>query len=108
MGFGQVLANRRLKLPVPPAVQDMQTMRVEVDGEELFITFHVQSSSYFRVNGADIHTDCVISLSQAVLGGTAKIEGISHLTLCNRFESKNSQNFLTKIFCQKVLTFLLT
>ena len=74
-GLGQVLGTRRLLIPVPPAVQDMQTMRVEVEEEELFITFHVSNSSYFRTDGTNIHTDCVISLSQAVLGGTAKIEG---------------------------------
>ncbi|CAG2109937.1 unnamed protein product [Medioppia subpectinata] len=83
-GIGQVLGRRRLLVPVPPAVQDMQTMRVDVEGQELFITFHVQSSAYFRRQGWDVHTDATISLSQAVLGGTAKVEGLysdEHLVL---------------------------
>ncbi|CAG2178489.1 unnamed protein product, partial [Oppiella nova] len=83
-GMGQVLGKRRLIVPVPAAVEDMQTMRVDVEGQELFITFHVTSSTYFRREGWDVHTDAVVSLSQAVLGGTAKVEGLysdEHLEL---------------------------
>lgn len=80
-GFGQVMGKRRILIPVPPSTQDMQSMRVELEGEELFVTFRVEKSSYFRVEGNDIHTDAVISLSQAVLGGSAKIEGLTRVVL---------------------------
>lgn len=38
--------------------------------------FQVQKSSVFRRNGADIHSDLLISIAQAVLGGTARCRGL--------------------------------
>lgn len=38
--------------------------------------FRVEKSSYFRREGADVHTDADISLSQAILGGTIRIQGV--------------------------------
>lgn len=75
-GTGLLIIQRTFDLPVPPGTEDGQTMRVEVEGNEVFITFRVTESSYFRREGQDIHSDAAISLSQALLGGTIKIEGI--------------------------------
>lgn len=36
----------------------------------------MEKSSYFRRDGADVHTDADISLSQALLGGTIRIQGV--------------------------------
>jgi DnaJ family protein A protein 3 len=47
-----------------------------VGKKEVFITFRVEKSDYFRRDGADIHTDANISLSQAVLGGTIRVRGV--------------------------------
>lgn len=44
--------------------------------KELFITFRVEKSDYFRRDGPDVHTDAEISLSQAVLGGTIRVQGV--------------------------------
>jgi len=44
--------------------------------KEVFITFRVEKSSYFRREGQDVHTDAVISLSQALLGGSIRIQGM--------------------------------
>lgn len=44
--------------------------------QEIFITVRVEGSDYFRPDGADVHTDAVISLSQAILGGIIRIEGL--------------------------------
>lgn len=41
-----------------------------------FPTLQVQKSSVFRRNGADIHSDLPISVAQAVLGGTARCQGL--------------------------------
>lgn len=41
-----------------------------------FSTLQVQKSSVFRRNGADIHSDLLISVAQAVLGGTARCQGL--------------------------------
>lgn len=44
--------------------------------KELFVTFRVDKSDYFRRDGADVHTEADISISQAVLGGTIRIQGL--------------------------------
>lgn len=36
----------------------------------------VEKSNYFRRDGADVHTDAEISLSQAILGGTIRVQGV--------------------------------
>ncbi|CAH0383380.1 unnamed protein product [Bemisia tabaci] len=75
-GKGKVVAKRIVKIPVPPGVADGQTVRMSVNDNELFITFKVDPSAYFRREGANVFTDAEISISQAVLGGTIRIEGI--------------------------------
>lgn len=47
-----------------------------VGTKEIFITFRVEKSRYFRRDGADVHTDAEISLAQAALGGTIRIQGV--------------------------------
>ncbi|XP_043592772.1 protein tumorous imaginal discs, mitochondrial-like isoform X1 [Bombus pyrosoma] len=75
-GKGQTVQRRKVTVPVPAGVEDGQTIRMAVGNKEVFITFRVEKSKYFRRDGADIHTDAQISLSQAVLGGTIRIEGV--------------------------------
>lgn len=38
--------------------------------------FRVEKSRYFKRDGADVHTDASISLSQALLGGTIRVQGV--------------------------------
>ena len=38
--------------------------------------FRVEKSRYFRRDGSDVHTDAEISLSQAILGGTIRVQGV--------------------------------
>ncbi|XP_055686457.1 protein tumorous imaginal discs, mitochondrial-like isoform X2 [Lutzomyia longipalpis] len=73
---GQTVQRRRITVPVPAGVEDGQTVRMNVGNKELFITFRVEKSNYFRRDGADVHTDASISLSQAILGGTIRIQGV--------------------------------
>lgn len=47
-----------------------------VGKREIFITFRIERSDYFKRDGPDIYTDAPISLSQAILGGTIRIQGI--------------------------------
>ncbi|RWS17861.1 protein tumorous imaginal discs: mitochondrial-like isoform X2 [Dinothrombium tinctorium] len=75
-GKGTVVGQKTAQIPVPAGVEDGQTLRMQVGKKELFITFKIAKSDYFRRDGADVHTDVTISLSQAVLGGTARIQGI--------------------------------
>ncbi|BFZ14617.1 hypothetical protein BsWGS_17656 [Bradybaena similaris] len=75
-GKGKVVARKRVVVPVPAGVEDGQTVRMPVGGQEVFITFKVAKSRIFRREGADVHSDVTISLSQAVLGGSIRIPGI--------------------------------
>lgn len=75
-GKGQTVQRKKITVPVPAGVEDGQTVRMTVGSKELFITFKVEKSRYFRRDGADVHTDADISLSQALLGGTIRIQGV--------------------------------
>ncbi|XP_023210805.1 protein tumorous imaginal discs, mitochondrial-like isoform X1 [Centruroides sculpturatus] len=75
-GKGKTVQKRTVTVPVPAGIEDGQTIRMQVNKEELFITFKVSKSNYFRREGVDIHTDATISLSQAVLGGKIRIQGL--------------------------------
>lgn len=41
-----------------------------------FLIYRVEKSRYFKRDGADVHTEASISLSQAILGGTIRIQGV--------------------------------
>lgn len=75
-GTGQMKQKKTVMVPVPAGVEDGQTVRMPVGKKEIFITFRVQKSSVFRREGADIHSDLLISVAQAILGGTAKSQGL--------------------------------
>nr|XP_023666456.1 dnaJ homolog subfamily A member 3, mitochondrial-like isoform X1 [Paramormyrops kingsleyae] len=75
-GTGQTKQRRTVMVPVPAGVEDGQTVRMPVGKKEIFITFRVQKSSVFRRDGADIHSDVMISVAQAILGGTIRAQGL--------------------------------
>lgn len=49
---------------------------MSVGGKEMFVLVKVKANSYFRRHGDDVHTDATISMAQAVLGGSTRIQGI--------------------------------
>ncbi|XP_035682014.1 dnaJ homolog subfamily A member 3, mitochondrial-like isoform X2 [Branchiostoma floridae] len=75
-GQGKTQQKKSVMVPVPAGVEDGQTVRMPMGSKELFITFRVARSDYFRREGADIHTDAAISIAQAILGGNMRIKGI--------------------------------
>ncbi|XP_070424688.1 dnaJ homolog subfamily A member 3, mitochondrial isoform X1 [Equus przewalskii] len=75
-GAGQAKQKKKVVIPVPAGVEDGQTVRMPVGKREIFITFRVQKSPVFRRDGADIHSDLFISIAQAILGGTARAQGL--------------------------------
>ncbi|CAG4961020.1 unnamed protein product [Colias eurytheme] len=75
-GKGSSVQRKKITVPVPAGVEDGQTVRMSVGSNEIFVTFKVESSNYFRRDGPDVHTDCTISVSQAILGGTVRIQGL--------------------------------
>lgn len=75
-GTGQTKQRKAVMVPVPAGVEDGQTVRMPVGKKEVFITFRVQKSPVFRRDGADIHSDLYVSVAQAILGGTARTQGL--------------------------------
>ncbi|KAM5152327.1 dnaJ homolog subfamily A member 3, mitochondrial isoform 2-T2 [Mantella aurantiaca] len=75
-GSGETKQKKTVTVPVPAGVEDGQTVRMPVGKKEIFITFRVQKSPIFRRDGADIHSDLFVSISQAVLGGTSRAQGL--------------------------------
>ena len=75
-GAGQTKQHHRVKVPIPAGIEDGQTVRMQVGSKEVFITFSVAPSDYFRRQGADVHTDAKISISQAALGGAIRVQGV--------------------------------
>jgi len=75
-GVGQTNQRKKVSVPVPAGIEDGQTVRMPVGNKEVFITFKVEKSDYFTRKGADVHTDAHISLAQAALGGTIRVQGI--------------------------------
>lgn len=62
---------------MPAGVEDGQVVRMSIGrNKEIFITFRVEKSKYFQRDGPDVHTEAKVSLSQAILGGTIRIEGV--------------------------------
>lgn len=58
-------------------------------------TYRVEKSSYFRREGADVHTDAEISISQAILGGSIRVQGVyeDHVVQVNKLFSFMLKNF---------------
>ncbi|XP_011333226.1 protein tumorous imaginal discs, mitochondrial isoform X2 [Ooceraea biroi] len=75
-GKGQSVQRKKVTVPVPAGVEDGQTIRLAVGRKEVFVTFRVEKSRYFRRDGPDVHTEAQVSLAQAVLGGTIRVEGV--------------------------------
>jgi len=75
-GVGQTNQRRKISVPVPAGIEDGQTVRMPVGSKEVFITFKVEKSDYYTRKGADVYTEATISLAQAGLGGTVRVEGI--------------------------------
>lgn len=64
------------RIPIFSGIEDGQTVRMSVGNKELFVTFRVEKSDYFKRDGPDVHTDAEISIAQALLGGTIRIQGL--------------------------------
>ncbi|XP_012689320.2 dnaJ heat shock protein family (Hsp40) member A3b isoform X2 [Clupea harengus] len=73
---GQTTQKHTVVVPVPAGVDDGQTVRMPVGKKEMYITFRVQKSPVFRREGPNIHSDVHISVAQAILGGSAKAQGL--------------------------------
>jgi len=75
-GKGRKVMPKTVTVQIPAGIDDGQTLRINVGGEEIFVTVAVQASRYFTREGNDVHTDVTISVAQAVLGGTLRVQGV--------------------------------
>jgi len=75
-GAGQTQQRQKISVPVPAGIEDGQTVRMPVGNKEVYITFRVEKSEYFTRKGADVYTDASISLAQAALGGSIRVQSI--------------------------------
>lgn len=75
-GQGVTQQTKKVLISVPAGVDDGQSIRTKVGNKDIYVTFRVAKSNYFRRDGSDIHSEAEISLSQAILGGTVDIQGL--------------------------------
>uniref|UniRef100_A0A183E3Z9 CR-type domain-containing protein n=1 Tax=Gongylonema pulchrum TaxID=637853 RepID=A0A183E3Z9_9BILA len=72
-GHGRTVQRRTATITVPAGINDGETVRMPLGKSTIFITFRVAPSSRFRRDKFDIHCDVEISVAQAILGGTVKL-----------------------------------
>ncbi|KAH9534103.1 hypothetical protein CY35_18G089000 [Sphagnum magellanicum] len=74
-GSGTVGARREIRVNIPPGVETGVTFRVRGGDsqENLTIRVKVLDDPVFRREGADVHVNVPISISQAVLGGRVQV-----------------------------------
>ncbi|KAH7570663.1 hypothetical protein JRO89_XS05G0152600 [Xanthoceras sorbifolium] len=73
---------KTVKLDIMPGVDNNETLKVfksggaDPDGNQpgdLYVTIKVREDPVFRREGANIHVDAVLSVTQAILGGTIQV-----------------------------------
>lgn len=73
---------KSVKVDIMPGVDDNETLKMsrsggaDPDGNQpgdLYITIKVREDPIFRREGPDIHVDTVLSITQAILGGTIQV-----------------------------------
>ncbi|XXG63013.1 hypothetical protein AAC387_Pa05g1287 [Persea americana] len=77
-----VRGTKSVKLDVVPGLDDNETIKIYRSGGadpegnqpgDLYVTIKVREDPVFRREGPDIHVDAVLSITQAVLGGTIQV-----------------------------------
>ncbi|KAK3023994.1 hypothetical protein RJ639_044151 [Escallonia herrerae] len=77
-----VRGQKMVKLDIVPGIGHNETLKVyrsggaDPDGNrpgDLFVTIQVREDPTFRREGSDIHVDAVLSITQAILGGTIQV-----------------------------------
>ncbi|KAI4323375.1 hypothetical protein L6164_022988 [Bauhinia variegata] len=81
-GAKVVKGTKSVKLDIMPGVDNTETIKVyrsggaDPDGDQpgdLYVTIKVREDPVFRREGSDIHVDAVLSITQAILGGTIQV-----------------------------------
>jgi len=78
--------SREVEVKVPPGVNDGINLRLAGQGAEgdtgapkgdLIVTCVVEEDEFFHRDGADVHVEIPISVTQAILGGTVDVETLT-------------------------------
>jgi molecular chaperone DnaJ len=89
-GDGRVKEESRIRIPIPPGIEDGQTLVMEDQGEagekggasgDLYIVVHVSKDKKFSRKGQDILSEEKIPFSVAVLGGKIEVETLEERLL---------------------------
>ena len=83
-GQGQINMMVKEQISIPKGVEQGVNLRLSKKGNyyirgepgDLLIKLNIRPHPYFKREGVDIHTDKYISITQAILGSTTKIETI--------------------------------
>uniref|UniRef100_A0A7C8ZKZ8 J domain-containing protein n=1 Tax=Opuntia streptacantha TaxID=393608 RepID=A0A7C8ZKZ8_OPUST len=77
-----VRGSKSVRLDIMPGVDNNETIKVSRSGGEdpdgygpgdLYVVIKVREDPIFRREGSDIHVDAVLSITQAILGGTVQV-----------------------------------
>ncbi len=81
-GSGRVNVKRKLKIKIPPGIDNGARLRIAGEGEageagappgDLYIVVHIKPHEFFRREGSDLFTDIYITFSQAALGDEIEV-----------------------------------
>ncbi|MCG3203516.1 MAG: Chaperone protein DnaJ [Elusimicrobia bacterium] len=84
-GSGRVHRNKKVKVRIPPGVENGTTLRISGAGEagergagsgDLYVVVHVREDKRFERDGANLVTDAVISFPLAALGGEIDVQAL--------------------------------
>ncbi len=77
---------KNIRISIPAGVEDGQTIKIKGHGGkgynngpngDLYITFHIQNNTKFKVDGADLSLTVEVDLYDAILGGDTTIDTLS-------------------------------
>jgi molecular chaperone DnaJ len=81
-GHGQVAAERKLQIKIPPGVDGGSQLRIAGEGEpgaaggpqgDLYVVVRVQDHPFFRREGTGLFCEVPVSITQAALGTTLEV-----------------------------------
>ncbi len=84
-GAGRVRKNKKVKVRIPPGVENGTTLRIAGSGEagergaqagDLYVVVHVAEDKRFERDGANLITDVTISFPLAALGGEISVPSL--------------------------------
>ncbi len=85
-GEGRVWGRKRLKVKIPPGVEEGTLIRVPGEGEaglyggppgDLYLKVRIKPHEYFRREGKDLHLDLIIGVVDAILGTETEVPLLS-------------------------------